>query len=96
MLRPLIEERRTLVEEHTFRYFSAPEARRVGNKIGVDWTRVPVSEFQMGLHHELEHGKWDKQTDVTHDDLVKTGKIALAHLKEDPHYYKKLRAAHLG
>ena len=31
---------------------------------------------------EFEHGSHDPQTDVTHDDPIVTGKIALAHMKE--------------
>jgi hypothetical protein len=44
----------------------------------------------MGLHVELEHGARDKQTNVTDDDIIMTGKIALAHLKEIPDYYTRL------
>ena len=39
---------------------------------------------------ELEHGRRDPATDVTGDDLLLTGKIALAHLKEFPDYYIRL------
>lgn len=39
---------------------------------------------------ELEHGARDPQTNVTDDDLVSTGKIALAHMKEFPDYYDRL------
>ncbi len=44
----------------------------------------------MGLHVELEHGARDSQTNVTDDDIIMTGKIALAHLKEIPDYYTRL------
>ena len=44
----------------------------------------------MGLKVELEHGLCDSQTNVTNDDEVMTGKIALAHLKEIPDYYTRL------
>jgi hypothetical protein len=40
---------------------------------------------------ELEHGHRDPRTDVTHDDPLTTGKIALAHLNEFPDYYTRLR-----
>ena len=40
---------------------------------------------------ELEHGLHDRLTDVTQDDPVVTGKIALAHLKEFPDYYTRLQ-----
>ncbi|MGB6363339.1 MAG: DUF5661 family protein, partial [Thermoanaerobaculia bacterium] len=49
-----------------------------------------IDEFRMGLSVELEHGAHDPETDVTDDDLLLTGKIALAHLKEFPDYYTRL------
>ena len=39
---------------------------------------------------ELEHGLHDPVTNVTDDDPVVTGKIALAHLNEFPDYYTRL------
>lgn len=65
-------------------------ARKVGDQIGVDWNKVPISEFRIGLAVELEHGKADAQTNITDDDWMLTGKIALAHLKEFSDYYTKL------
>jgi hypothetical protein len=41
---------------------------------------------------ELEHGRRDPQTNVTNDDPLTTGKIALAHLRELPDYYTRLAA----
>jgi len=35
----------------------------------------------------LEHGTVDPRTNVTDDDPLVTGKIALAHLTEFPDYY---------
>jgi len=45
----------------------------------------------MGVNVELEHGKHDPETNVTNDDPIVTGKIALAHLKEVRDYYTKLK-----
>jgi hypothetical protein len=72
------------------RQFTAEEAKGIGDRIGVDWSVTPVEEFRQGLSVELEHGAHDPQTDVTSDDLLVTGKIALAHLKEFPDYYTRL------
>ena len=72
------------------REFTAKEARAIGDQIGVDWNRIPLEEFRMGLRVELEHGAHDPQTDVTGDDPIVTGKIALAHLKEFSDYYTRL------
>jgi len=74
------------------RSFTTSEAKEVGDKLGVDWTKIPLDQFRMGLKVELEHGKVDAQTDVTHDSLMKTGKIAWAHLKESDRYYTDLDA----
>ena len=76
----MTEERRTSIEE----------ARRVGDEIGVDWRRFDLERFRAGMDVEYEHGSHDPQTDVTHDDPIVTGKIALAHMKEFPDYYERL------
>jgi hypothetical protein len=76
----MTETRRTTTEE----------ARRVGDEIGVDWSRFDLEPFRSGMDVEFEHGSHDPQTDVTHDDPIVTGKIALAHMKEFPDYYERL------
>jgi hypothetical protein len=72
--------------------FSADEARRIGEQIGIDWASSPfdVDQFRRGLDVELEHGLHDPETNVTGDDPVTTGKIARAHLNEFPDYYTRL------
>lgn len=67
------------------------EARRVGDEIGVDWEKFELEQFRAGMDVEFEHGSHDPQTDVTHDDPIITGKIALAHMKEFPDYYVRLQ-----
>lgn len=69
---------------------SARKARKVGDELGVDWTRIDLEELRQGMEVELEHGRRDPATDVTGDDLLLTGKIALAHLRELPDYYTRL------
>lgn len=72
--------------------FTAEQARDVGVRIGVDWATAPfdVEQFRMGLDVELEHGSREPATDVTGDDPITTGRIALAHLNEFPDYYTRL------
>ena len=72
------------------RQTSSEEARRVGDEIGVDWTRFDLEQFRSGMNVEFEHGSRDPQTDVTGDDPIITGRIALAHMKEFPDYYQRL------
>jgi hypothetical protein len=69
---------------------TSEEAQRVGDEIGVDWSRFDLEQFRRGMDVEFEHGSHDPQTDVTGDDPIVTGKIALAHMKEFPDYYERL------
>jgi len=66
------------------------EARTTGTKLGLDWGKTDLEQFRRGLEVELEHGSHDPETDVTHDDMLLTGKIAWAHLKEIGDYYTRL------
>jgi hypothetical protein len=70
--------------------FTTDAARDIGEKLGIDWSRFDVEQFRMGLEVELEHGLHDPSTNVTGDDPILTGKIALAHLNEFPDYYTRL------
>ncbi|PGY05777.1 hypothetical protein COE25_28610 [Bacillus sp. AFS031507] len=73
--------------------FSKEEASAIALLLGIDFTKskFDLDEFWMGVNTELEHGKQSSQTNVTGDDPLITGKIALAHLNEFPDYYKRLK-----
>ncbi|QKF94677.1 hypothetical protein QKU48_gp1219 [Fadolivirus algeromassiliense] len=49
-----------------------------------------IDDLTKGMNVELEHGTRDIFTNVTGNDLITTGKIALAHLIEFPDYYRRL------
>ena len=68
----------------------AEEAKQIGEALGIDWSKFDVEQYRMGLDVELEHGLIDPNTNVTNDDYMVTGKIALAHLNEFPDYYTRL------
>lgn len=72
------------------KHFKADEAKVIGDDLCIDWTRFDVEQFRMGMDVELEHGVRDSRTNVSNDDPVTTGKIALAHLNEFPDYYTRL------
>ncbi len=74
----------------TKRKFAIAEAREIGALLGVDSGGFDFDEFRRGLEVELEHGLRDPETNVTNDDVLLTGKIAWAHLKEFPDYYTRL------
>ena len=72
------------------KHFEAEEAKRVGEALGIDWSKWDIEQFRMGMDVELEHGTRDPHTNMTDDDPIITGKIALAHLNEFPDYYTRL------
>lgn len=71
--------------------FSREEARKIGDDLGIDWSKIDFEQFMMGLEVELEHGSADPRTNVTNNDPILTGKIAWAHLNELPDYYARLK-----
>ncbi len=70
--------------------FSPEEAQEVATQLGIDWSNFDLEQFRRGMDVELEHGTIDPETNVTNDDPLITGKIALAHLNEIPDYYTRL------
>lgn len=74
------------------KFFTADDAKAIGEQLGIDWSKFDVEQFRRGLEVELEHGTVDPNTNVTDDDPLMTGKIALAHLNEFADYYTRLDA----
>ena len=72
--------------------FTRAEALVVTMELGMDFEtlKYDLDQFRMGLDVELEHGRRSPKTDVSGDDSIITGKIALAHLTEYPDYYTRL------
>jgi len=68
-------------------------AKKAGNALKVDWNKINLDELVKGMEEEKEHDTGDKQTDVLpgSNNILSYAKIALAHLKEDPNYYTKLK-----
>lgn len=74
----------------TKKSFTAEQAKEIGEQLGIDWTKFDVEQFRRGMDVELEHGTVDAHTNVTNNDPLMTGKIALAHLNEFADYYTRL------
>jgi DNA repair protein RadC len=60
-------------------------AKKIGNDLRVRWADVDLEQLRMGIEEEQEHTS----------DLHKAAQIALDHLREDRHYYTKLKGAGL-
>ena len=69
--------------------FTMSDAIDIAKQLGIDFdsAKFTVEDYLEGINIELEHGTVDPQTNVSNDDPLITGKIALAHLKELPLYY---------
>jgi Protein of unknown function (DUF5661) len=65
-------------------------AKAIGEQLGITWDKFDLEQFRAGFGVELEHNTVNKRTNVTNDDPLVTGKIALAHLTEFPDYYTRL------
>ena len=59
-------------------------------RIDISDERYSLDDVRDGMNVELEHGTRYSDLDVTGDDPVVTAKIALAHLREFPDYYRRL------
>lgn len=72
--------------------FTEEEVKMVAIQLGIDLFKTPfdLDQFRRGMNVELEHGTRDPLTNITDDDPLLTGKIALAHLFEISDYYDRL------
>lgn len=92
----LINKKNTIIGKGSVNFmsekkvFTSEEAKKIGEKLGVKWIKFDIEQFRMGMDVELEHGTRDPHTNVTDNDALVTGKIALAHLIEFPDYYTRL------
>jgi hypothetical protein len=72
------------------KFFTLAQAKTIGEQLGIRWDKFDLEQFRASLGVELEHGAINQTTDVTNDNPLLTGKIALAHLTEFPDYYTRL------
>lgn len=78
------------------KHFTSKEAKKIGDKLKIKWDKWNVEQFRMGLDVELEHGTISPKTNITNDNPIMTGKIALAHLNEFADYYTRLAKLEKG
>ena len=65
------------------------DALYIASILNINFNKFSKEEFLDGINIELEHGTINPKTNVTDNDLLKTAKIALAHLNEYPNYYNR-------
>lgn len=67
------------------------EIKELSKETGINISKFDPKELKTGIEHEKEHdGEQGKDVDVVRKkgDLLK---IVVAHLREDPKYYSKLK-----
>jgi hypothetical protein len=82
---------RKIARSGVMKKFTLSEAMDIARQLGIDFKKVKFTpeEYLEGINIELEHGTVDPDTNVSMDDPLVTGKIALAHLNEVPLYYNE-------
>lgn len=66
------------------------DSTKIGKKLNINWSDISKSQWNAAMNVEMEHGTVDPKTNVSNDDLMITGKIALAHINEFTDYYLRL------
>ena len=69
--------------------FNINDALRASKLLNISFDKFSIFDLLRGMNVELEHGTITPGTNVTDNSLIKTTKIALAHLNEFPNYYNK-------
>jgi hypothetical protein len=98
-----IEEVRRVCKELNIRDWTAlteprvlpEEAEVILSETNAGGMDIPRVDFRKGLEVELEHGLRLKNTNVTNNHPILTGRIVLAHFEESLTYYKRLEVAEL-
>ena len=70
--------------------YNMDDAIYVKEKLKLDLDKYSINDLLNGMNVESEHGTVNNNTNVTDDDIIKTAKIALAHLNEFPNYYNEI------
>ena len=70
---------------------SKTKALQIAKRLKINLDIITPEQWKKALETEQEHGsKLTNKTNITHDSLLLTGLIAMAHLIEDPQYYIRL------
>jgi hypothetical protein len=71
------------------------EAQKILSEVNAEKMNIDLEDFRQGLEVELEHGTRFKDSNVTNNHPLLTGKIVIAHMKESLDYYKYLEVAEI-
>ena len=66
------------------------QALKAAKQLDINLNVIDLDTIKKAINVELEHGKKFKKTNITNDSILKSLKIACAHLQEYPDYYQEL------
>ena len=66
------------------------QLKDIAKKAGIDIDEIDINQLKMGMEIEKEHDKKDADVVPGHDKST-IMKIAVAHLREIPDYYTRLK-----
>ncbi|MCB0086158.1 MAG: hypothetical protein KDE47_34695 [Caldilineaceae bacterium] len=69
--------------------FTLAEAKRIGDKLGIDWATVDIQQFRLGMNTESAVGAYNPITEFATDDPILIGKLVRTHLNESSDYYTR-------
>jgi len=75
------------------RRLTLEDARRIGDRLGVDWDAIDPAELRRGIEVEIEQAGGaavDTTAADTGDDLLSAGRVAWLRLREVPDFYTRL------
>ena len=78
------------------RRLTLEDARRIGDRLGVDWDAIDPAELRRGIEVEVEQAGGaatataDTTPDDGGDDLLSAGRVAWLRLREVPDFYTRL------
>lgn len=70
---------------------SKEEAKKIGDKLNINWKKIDLDQFFQGINVEMEHSNINPKTDVIGNDKTKAAKIAWCHILEKKNYYTLLK-----
>jgi hypothetical protein len=69
---------------------SPADAKRIGEALHLDWDHVDLEQFRQELMGKQTQEIGDPETALTHDGVLQTGQVVLAHMEEFPDYFSRL------
>ena len=69
---------------------SADEARRIGDSLYIDWDQVELEQFRQGLMGNRKKRARDRETGLSFDAVILSGRVVLDHMQQIPDYFIRL------